>query len=279
MIYLILTILCSSMISIVMRYSERHISAKIPLLSVNYLTCSLLALWQSGGAALTLSPIQPFLTLSLGLINGVIFFLTLVLIQRTMFQCGVVLPSVFSKMGNLVVPLIVSIGFFHEDPTILQLCGAALCALAIFLLNGSGRGSKTISIVSLMLLFLMQGSASAMSKVFERLVGGISANHFLFYTFGSALLLSVGTCILKKERPGKWELLFGLMMGIPNFFSSRLLLLSLEALPAVIVYPIMGVTGIMVVSLAGVVLFREQLRKQQWLGILTVLAAVLLLNL
>lgn len=223
MIYLILTILSSAMISVFMRYSERHISAKIPMLSVNYLVCTLLTLWQSGGAALHLPQAQTALTLSLGLVNGAVFLLALVLIQYTVFKSGVVLSSVFSKMGSLVVPLVVAIGIFGEAPTVVQVFGAALSALSIFLLNGQKTGKAT-GIVSLLLLFLMQGAASALSKVFEQLIGAAQFDHFLFYTFASALVFSIVFCILKREVPGKWEVLFGMLVGIPNFFSSRLLL-------------------------------------------------------
>lgn len=279
MIYLILTIFSSAMITIFMRYSERHISAKIPMLSVNYLICMILTLWQSGGAALSLPESRAILTLGLGILNGAVYLLALVLIQYTIYKSGVVLSSVFSKLGSLVVPLVVAVACFGEIPTVVQLVGAALSALAILLLNGRRTEHKTTGLLSLMLLFLMQGAASALSKVFEQVGGASLFDHFLFYTFASALIFSIAVCIKRKERPGKWELLFGLLIGIPNFFSSRLLLLALNALPAVIVYPILGVSGIVVVSLAGVVLFRERLRKQQWLGILVVLLAVFLLNL
>ncbi len=279
MIYLILAIISSTIISIFMRCSEHYISAKIPMLSVNYLACMVLAVLRSNGAVLTLPQTQTALTLGLGLINGAIYLLALVLIQYTMRINGVVLSSVFSKMGGLIVPLAVSIGLFREAPTWVQLCGTALSALAIFLLTGYSTENKIIGTGSLMLLFLMQGTASAMSKVFEHLIGAAQFNHFLFYTFGFAMLLSIGLCIRKKERPGKWEILFGLLIGIPNFFSASLLLLALEALPAVIVYPTTGVGGIMILSLAGVVLFHERLEKKQWLGILTVVVSVFLLNL
>ena len=278
MIYLILTILSSTVISIFMRCSERYISSKIPMLSVNYLICMTLTLLRSNGTVMAMPQIQPGLTLGMGLINGAIYLLALVLIQYTMQKNGVVLSSVFSKMGSLLVPMFVAIAFFQEAPTFLQLIGAALSALAIFLLNGRSTEAKSFGIVGLMLLFFMQGTASAMSKVFEQLVGAAHSDHFLFYTFGSALIFSIALCLYRKEMPGKWEILFGLLVGIPNFFSTSLLFLALEALPAVIVYPTMGVGCIMLLALAGVVLFHERLAKQQWYGILTVLAAVFLLN-
>jgi multidrug transporter EmrE-like cation transporter len=50
-------------------------------------------------------------------------------------------------------------------------------------------------------------------------------------------------------------------------------------LPAVIVYPTFSVATILVVTLAGVGLFRERLRKLQWVALAVILAALILLNL
>ena len=80
------------------------------------------------------------------------------------------------------------------------------------------------------------------------------------------------------ERAGKWEWAFGFLIGIPNFFSSKFLLRALTDVPAVVVYPVYSVATILVVTLAGVVLFRERLEKKQWLGLGIILAALVLLN-
>ena len=74
------------------------------------------------------------------------------------------------------------------------------------------------------------------------------------------------------------DMLFGVLIGIPNFFSAKFLLRSLEELPAVIVYPTYSVATILLVTLAGVLVFRERLGKQQWIGLLAIMAALAMLN-
>lgn len=82
----------------------------------------------------------------------------------------------------------------------------------------------------------------------------------------------------KKERPDKYALLFGVLVGIPNFFSAKFLLMALNHLSAVIVYPTYSVATILVVTLAGVCLFKEQLRRLQWTALTVILAALVMLN-
>ena len=85
--------------------------------------------------------------------------------------------------------------------------------------------------------------------------------------------------LIKKEKPGKNELLFGALIGIPNFFSSKFLLGALGTVPAVVVYPTFSVATILLVTLTGVVVFRERLSGKQWIALGVILAALVLLNL
>ena len=75
------------------------------------------------------------------------------------------------------------------------------------------------------------------------------------------------------------DLLFGLLIGAPNYFSSRFLLLSLNDVPAVIAYPTYSVGTIVLIALLGVWLFHERLSRRQTLAMGMILAALALLNL
>jgi multidrug transporter EmrE-like cation transporter len=100
----------------------------------------------------------------------------------------------------------------------------------------------------------------------------------LFYTFASALLLCVVLVLRKKECPDRYAMLFGVLVGIPNFFSAKFLLMALGQLDAVIVYPTFSVGTILVVTAVGVLFFKERLGKWQWVAMAVILAALILLN-
>ena len=69
-----------------------------------------------------------------------------------------------------------------------------------------------------------------------------------------------------------------MLIGIPNFFSSKFLLLSLGGVPAVIAYPTYSVATLMTVTLAGVCFFKEKLGNRQWIALGVILVALVLLN-
>ena len=117
-----------------------------------------------------------------------------------------------------------------------------------------------------------------MSKVYEVYGDPSFQNLFLLFTFLAALALCLVLMARKKERLGMKELCYGAALGIPNFFSSLFLLKSLATVPAVIVFPTVNVAVILVVSLAGFLLFRERLNRRQLIGGGLICAALILLN-
>ena len=276
--FLLLAILCSSIISILMRLSTDKVENSYGLLTMNYVTCSFLAALHTGfGNLLPLG--EGFsLTLGLGAFSGAVYLAGFVLMQRNIQQNGVVLSSVFMKLG-LLVPMVVSILFFGEMPGAAQILGFVLAVGAIIMINWQrGSNGAARSGLSLVLLLLAGGSADVMCKVFEEIGPAALSNQFLFYTFLFAFILCKDLMFFNKQRVGKNELLFGCLVGVPNFYSSKFILMALGKLEAVIVYPSFSVATLLLVTLAGVLFFKEKLRKLQWLAVAIILAALVLLN-
>lgn len=275
MLFLCLAVLSSCAISLIMRLSADKITAKLSMLSVNYLICSALGAIYAG-FDLICPEVSGFpTTVALGFVGGILFLVSFMLLQWNTARNGIVLSSVFMKLG-LLVPMVISVLFFREMPTWLQIAGFCLALVAIVLINakkGAGRFRW-----ELLLLLLLGGGADAMSKIFDALGPAALSDQFLFYIFAVALVLCLALVIYKKERPGWRELLFGAAIGIPNFFSSKFLLRALADLPAVVVYPSFSIGTMLLTTLVGVVFFKERLQKRQWLAMAVIIVALLLLN-
>jgi len=277
MFSLLLSILASALIAVVMRLSSDKVRNPLGMLFANYLVCTLM------GAVYTdfrifLPGVPGFPTaLGLGLFNGGIYLSSFVLYQYNTRKNGIVLSSIFMKLG-LLVPMVLSILFFSEIPSAVQTVGFVLAVAAIILINhrqGSSRGSLGFSLI---LLLILGGSADAMSKVYKVFGTEALSDQFLLYTYGTAFLLCTGLMLAKKERPGSRELLFGALIGVPNFLSTKFMLAALADIPAVVAYPTFSVSTMLLVTLAGTVLFREKLTKKQWIALGIILVALALLN-
>ena len=117
-----------------------------------------------------------------------------------------------------------------------------------------------------------------MAKVFDETAPVALKNQFLLYIFMVAFVLCVLLCIIRKQKPGAMDMLFGLAIGIPNYYSARFLLLSIGEIPAMVAYPSFSVGTIIVVALVGVLCFREKLNRRKLVALGVILAALVLLN-
>ena len=277
MIYLLLAIISSALVSLVMRLSTDKVKGNIAMLVVNYIVCMCLAAGFAGLGELVPENQGIGRTLGLGAVNGVLYLASFVLFQMNVKRNGVVLASTFMKLG-LLVPMVLSVFLFGEIPGVVQIIGFALAIIAILMINlekdSGGKGFK----FGLVLLLLCGGMADAMSKVFEEVGNASHSQQFLLYTFAVAFILCICFMAYKKQKIGRGEIVFGTLIGIPNFFSAKFLLKSLESVDAVIAYPTFSVATILVVTLVGVMAFKEKLGKRQWCALGIILAALVLLN-
>ena len=276
MTYLLLAIASSALISIIMRSSASRVSAKMSMLAANYLVCALLGAGYAGFDLIV--PHAGFgTTVWLGVLSGVLYLLGFVAFQANTRSHGIVLTSVFSKLG-LLVPMVLSLVLFREIPSTAQWAGFCIAVAAIVLINWQKGGAVKGFGISLLVMLLFNGGADAMSKVYEVYGSASLSEQFLFYTFVVALVLCVALVLGKGEKPGVRDILFGAAIGIPNFFSSKFLLLALTKLPAVVVFPSFSIATMLIVTLSGILVFRERLRKAQWVALIMIIAALFLLN-
>lgn len=275
--FLLLAIASSAMLSITMRISTGKIRGHFGMIATNYLVCAVLGGLYSDFSLLGQQTAGLGLTVGLGALNGAILPAGLILLQVSTRKNGIVLSSLFMKLG-LLVPFVMSILFFGEMPTWLQVAGFAVAITAIVLFNLKKDGEKSRFGIALILLLLANGAADALVKIFEEIGPAQFGDLFLCFSFIVAFVLCVGLVVYHKERPDGKALLFGAMIGVANFFSFKFLLAALTQVPAVVAFPTFSVAAMLTVTLSGVLLFKERLTKRQWLAFAGVILALAMLN-
>lgn len=286
MLNLILAIISSSLVSIMMRVGEGRAKNNISMLSVNYFICMILSILYTGAGNLFQTGEGLSTAIGLGVINGFFYILSLVLFQNSVKQNGVVLSSIFMKLG-IMMPLIISIVLFKEIPTMVQIIGFVIAIAAIVLINlkdkYSGEEKKKPerndwAKIGLIFVLCGCGMADGMSKIYQELGTDRFEELFLVLTFVVAFILSILLIIVKKQKFTKAELLYGALLGVPNYYSARFLLKALGEIPAVVAYPTFSIGTIAVITLTGVIAFKEKITKRQMFAIGLIAIAVVLLN-
>lgn len=279
MIFLVLALLFSAVLALVLKYLNT--GSPYGVYFVNYITCTLLAFAAMEPKALYNGDAIPCW---LGGVTGLIYLASLCANGYSIHKNGAILSSVFTRLGVLV-PIVLSVALFGERPTPLQGLGVVLAVAAAVLMNGlpgkpaAPSPQNRIFLLPLVLTLLLNGAADAMSKVFTQLGRRQDDGLFMFYIFLFAGLATLAL-LVKEHRPlTPRDVFFGVLVGVPNFLSSRLLLAALTQLPAFLVYPSYSVGVILVISVASFFLFRERLNGRQMGAAGMILAALVLLNL
>ena len=286
MTYLLLATCSSAVMAIVLRIFQNSKGNRYAIILGNYLICILISWLSLPNRSMALG--GSLATILCGIIGGFFFVAGLVTMQTSTRLNGATLTTVFARMG-LVISLAISIFVFGEKPSLLQIAGVVLILAALVMINGAADGQAENSLEigkahtgALILTMLANGGGSSMSKIFEQVGSRDQDELFFFYLFFTAAVLTACLLFLEWKRTGKalkWsEMAAGIAVGIPNYYASFLLLLALVALPAIIVYPINSTGSILIVMAVDALVFHQKYTMRQWLGIVLVLAAMVLLN-
>ncbi len=282
-VYLILSMASSASMALMLRMLSSSENNRYGMILGNYLTCTVIGFLLLENKSLILSA-KPA-TYLCGLAGGILFVVSLVCMQTSIGKSGAILTSAFSKLG-LLVPLCVSIVFFHETPGVIQTFGLALVLMAVWVFSGSRddtQGVRNFNLPFLLVVLFTNGMADGMAKIYN--IYGVRGEDslYVFFVFLSAAFLTLFLLVREGIRTDKKtslkDLAAGILVGIPNYFSSVLLLKALDGIPAFIVYPVFSSGTIVIVTLVSLLLFREYLNKRQLAGLAMILVSIVLLNL
>ena len=278
MIYLILAIASSALVSLSIRASESHIKNKYGMLLVNYAVCALLSYFYMEKGMNYFSQTGTGFMVALGVLSGILYLVTLLIMQYSTSKNGVVLSSTFMKLGVLI-PTLMAIVVFHEVPKAAQIIGILMAVAAIVLIHfekdALSEGNQKIW---LLILMFGGGITDSLANIYEQGANPALRDGYLMITFAVAAILAAVLAFSKGRKISRADVLFGMILGIPNYFSSKFLMLALANMKAVLVYPTYSVGTLVTISLVGILVFREKIDRKKAVGIGMIVLALALLN-
>ena len=279
MLYLAMAVISSAMVSILMRISEKYVHGNMVMFCANYAACMAISLVYMGGIRSVVFESGIEIAVILGAVTGFLYLAAFILLQKNINCNGVIFSGAAMKLGGVLVPTVAAVLLFRERMKWFQLAGAVLAVVAIVLINmEKGEVSRGRRKQWLAILLLVSGFADTMANIFDKTGPSVLKNLYLFCTFFAALLIAWALVLKKRQQITTTDLLCGLLIGIPNYYSARFLLLSFESVPAVVAYPVFSVGTLIVISTTGAVFFRERLSGQKKVALLLILASLVMLN-
>ena len=283
MLYLLLAVFSSSLVALALKFSAKKTNGTYGVYAFNYVTCFVTGFLFLEDKNLFHTPLP---VVGFGAFSGFLFLASLALYQYNIQRNGTVLSAVFAKLG-IILPTVLSFTVFGETPKALQILGILLAVAAILVINLQKTDPHALpaeqkhnrkAALDLIILLLVGGACDSMTKVFEFVGDRSDDDRFMFFNFFFACIYSVFMLAREKKIPNRYDILFGVLLGIPNYFCTRFLLKALTALPSFVVYPSYSVATVVVISILGRIFFKEKLNRRQLTGVGIILAALILLN-
>ncbi len=280
MIPLILSIFCSTSIALILKFNSTQKGNEIILISANYFMTFFIS------AILLFSETNPGISIEtflFGSFLGIMFVITFFSFAKAVEVAGTALAAVSSRL-SVIIPITFSIIIYNEIPTSMQLIGfvAAFITLYFFYKSLTHKREKRIEVIQYLYLATILvgiGASDFLVKVFNQWRPETEKSFFLMSIFGSAFIYTFAYSIIKKYKVEKRTAITGLVLGVPNIFSSFFLIDALKQIPAIIVFPSINIGVIIFTAFGAFIFFKESFNNYGRIALLIGLIAIGFLSL
>ena len=285
MIYLLLSVLSSSVIFVIFKLFDRFKVNTLQAIIFNYFiafSAGMLVDSQPLSVSKIVSESWFFGTLILGFLFIAVFYLAALTTQRS----GLSVVSVATKM-SVAIPVFFGIILYNESTGLIKITGILLALAAVYLTSikkKEGIKIRKRNLIFPLLVFFGSGIIDTTLKFLETTYVA-EADVALFSSTIFAIAGSIGIVILIFQGiQGKLKLSFknvlgGIVLGIPNFGSIYFLVLALrtEGMESSTIFPLNNVAIVMISTFLGILLFKEKMLIKNWIGILLAVASIILI--
>jgi len=284
MIYLLLSILSSSVIFITFKITERFKANLIKLITVNYLVAAILG-FSFNRYPISVSGIITSNWLTYALLVGLSFILMFFMIGYSIRISGVAVTTIAGKM-SMVIPILFSILYFSEKTPAIKVGGLVLATVSVFLTvyRPISKKKNLWPVFLPLMIFLGSGLTDSIVKYAQTyFVPNSMSLLFSAMVFLTALIIGLIYILLRHNTITQSitiaELIGGTILGIANFGSLYYFIMALNnsKFDSSVVFGLNNICIVLFSILVGYLIFKEKLSKLNFAGVIMAIVAILIL--
>lgn len=286
MLNLSLSILFSSVIFVIFKLFKTYKVDTLFAIITNYVVACLVGLlYYPGEVKFTDISTKPWFLGTFFL--GLLFILVFNLMAKTSQKAGVSVASVATKM-SLVIPVVFGVVIYNEVLSIVNIIGIILALIAVYFASYKEKSTAIQSATLLLPILVFIGSGlidTSLKYIQENYVEETEYSLFSAIIFGSAAIIGILFILLQAiKKPLKVNfrnIIGGIILGVPNFFSIFFLLKALKSASfnSASIFTINNVAIVMFSTLLGILLFKEQISLKNWGGITLAVISIIMVAL
>lgn len=285
MIYLLLSILFNAVLFVIIKLFAKFNIDALQALVVNYFVAFLVGLlflevdvvpqeimnenWFKGSILL-----------------GFVFISTFYATTLTSQRNGLSVASVASKM-SVIIPITLGVFLYNETLNAIKIIGILLALVAVYFTSKkeTGEVQKATNLLYPILVFIGAGTIDSSLKYLQTFhvasdkISLFSSITFLCAFFVGLLILLFLSIQGKIQFSGR-NILGGIALGLPNYFSLYFLVKMLEAkaFESATLFTIHNIAIVIVSTFVGILFFKEQISIRNAFGIGLALFALYLVT-
>jgi uncharacterized membrane protein len=290
MLYLLLTILFNAYLAVAFKVFERFKIDSLQAIVANYWVCVATGSVFIGNLPIgQASAAQPWFWWAL--IMGAAFISIFNLIAYCTKEDGITTTTIANKL-SMVIPVAFALWLYNDKMSLTKGLGILLAIPAVYLSSRTkdDKGRKQNLWLAILLF--------AASGLLDTLINYIAHQYFttdnlkadeqgqsvyLIHAFASAAV--IGTCLvtyllLSKRRHFEWKnIIAGIALGVPNFFSIYFLMRLLQTgfLPGSAAIPVNNIGILLFATVTAIIFFKEKANVARIIGMILSIAAILLI--
>ena len=281
-LYLILTILLSTIIIVTFKVMGIYKINTLQAITFNYLFAAITGYFMMG-TGISLSVLMEKDWFNYTFFTGAMFILTFFLFAQSSQKAGVSITAVSSKM-SVILPVTAGFIWFHDALSIYKVLGIVLGLASFYFIFNTGQKMRFNYHYALLPLLLLIGNGindTVVKFVQFNFLNG-DENIFIEVVFVIALLIGgfylAILMMMGKELLHLKSVLVGFFLGAVNFFGAWFFLKSMSIYEASFLFPVVNVSVVVLSSLVGLTIFKENLRKINVVGIIMAVVAIFLIS-
>ena len=288
MIFLALSIIASTLIFVIFRLFASYNINTLQAIVVNYFvacSCGVIGYQNS----IELSTIHQYNWFYYTLALGALFIIVFNLMAITTQHNGLSVVSVATKMA-LVIPIAFGLWYYKEPLGPSKAAGIVLALIAVYLVAVKKDSSIILQKKNLVFPVLVFLGSGLIDTSLNFLQNDFITDKSLIPLFSSTIFLTAGVIgimvLVAQKIKGVLVLEFkniiaGIVLGIPNYFSIYFLVKALRSnlFDSSGIFTINNVGIVIISTLLGVVFFKEQLSVKNWIGITLAVISIALVSL
>jgi drug/metabolite transporter (DMT)-like permease len=274
LIHLLLSIFFSTGIFVIFKYFGIYKVDILKAILVNYIVAFIVG-FALAERSFSILEVPNQLWFYGAIILGALFISIFFVMAKTAQINGVAVTSVAGKM-SVVIPIFFGVFLYNESVTFLKILGIFIALVAVYLASVKEEKSthKNAGLLFPVLLFLGSGIIDTTLKFVEvnyvekEDVSVFSGSLFGFAAFFGLVILLIKS-IKKREPFGMNNIIAGIILGVPNYYSIIFLIKALqtEGFESSTLFTINNVGIVIVSTLVGILVFKEQFSFKNKIGV------------